>query len=181
MSATRAADSDQFRGRSLTTGVPLCLLACVLRAVHVAMSQHVASVGAGGSGGAHFQLRTTKIVDRNKPGIEDSRRPFPQSAPIAGAMRRATKALLFAPINAQAEWATAPDTRRLTFRSHRSAPRSTPRRSYVLVGTMSASRASAPPRDDLTRSARSRRASGRSNAPFPGLVETGGSPRISRT
>ena len=108
------------------------------------MSRHVASVGAGGSGGAHFQLRTTKIVDRNKPGIKNSRRPFPQSAPIAGAMRRTTKALLFAPINAQAEWATAPDTRCLTFRSHRAAPRSTPRRKYVLVGSMSASRASAP-------------------------------------
>ena len=126
LSATRAADSGQVRSRLLTTGAPLRLLACVLRAVHVAMSRHVASVGAGGSGDAYFQLRTTKIVDRNKPGIEYSRRPFPQSAPIVGAMRRATKALLFAPINAQAEWATAPDTRRPTFRSHRAAPRSTP-------------------------------------------------------
>jgi hypothetical protein len=72
LSATRAADSGQFRGRSPYYGSALRLLARVLRAVHVAMSRHVASVGAGGSSDAHFHLRTTKIVDRNKPRIEYS-------------------------------------------------------------------------------------------------------------
>jgi hypothetical protein len=135
----RPADSGQFRGRStLLRDAPLRLLASVLRAVHVAMSRHVASVGPSGSRDPHFQLRRrTKIIDRNKPRIEYPRRPFPQSAPIAGAMRRATKALLFASINAQAEWATAPDTCRLTFGPHRAALGSTLETFIRLVGSMS--------------------------------------------
>jgi hypothetical protein len=97
-------------------------------------------------------------------------------------MRRATKALLFASVSAQAEWATAPDTRHRAFRPHRAAPRSTPetvmRSGRQHVGKP---RFGSTARDHLTRSAQSHRASGWSSAPFPGLVETGGSPRISRT
>ena len=81
---------------------PSRLLACVLRAVHVAMRRHVTTAGAGGGDNAHFHLRRTQIVDRNQPRIEYSRRPFAQSAPIAGAMRGAAEPLLLASVNAQA-------------------------------------------------------------------------------